>query len=214
MKSIGIFDLLPGIRETDFQIIPKNEIENENHIEGVFSLGQCVYKEKCYFFFGSMGFSSLYKERASTNQIIEFDLQRKRWEVKHPFHKPEKFFSGRSHVASLIIDKFYLCLGGINKYGFALDEMVMIDMDTFQWKRMELQKKKSGPGHVFSCAMCLVAYQEREQLKLDHFSEVKWDLVTQKINLEGIFVFGGVKGEKPNYDTYDDNLYRLSIGPR
>ena len=37
---------------------------------------------------------------------------------------------------------------------------------------------------------------------------------TQKINLEGICVFGGVKGEKPNYDTYDDNLYRLSIGTR
>ena len=31
---------------------------------------------------------------------------------------------------------------------------------------------------------------------------------------EGIFVFGGVKGQKPNYDSYDDNLYRLTIGSK
>lgn len=119
-----------------------------------------------------MGYSNIYKERASTNQIIELDLATKKWNIKQPFHKPEKFFIGRSHIASLIVDKYFLALGGINKYGYALDEMVMIDMDTFQWKRMDIKNKKQGPGHVFSTAMCLVAYQERAQLSLDSFSEV------------------------------------------
>ena len=62
--------------------------------------------------------------------------------------------------------------------------------------------------------MCLVAYQERDRLELDYLSDIKWDLVTQEIQLEGIFVFGGVKGTKPDTKVRDANLYRLTIGNR
>ena len=60
--------------------------------------------------------------------------------------------------------------------------------------------------------MCLVAYKERDVLRLDALSEIHWDLVTQEISKEGIFVFGGIKGEVPDPRVLDNNLYMLSFG--
>lgn len=49
-------------------------------------------------------------------------------------------------------------------------------------------------------------------MRLDKLSDIKWHLVTDQIALEGIFVFGGIKGEVPDMKTRDNNLYRLTIG--
>ena len=62
--------------------------------------------------------------------------------------------------------------------------------------------------------MCLVAYNERDIVALDRLSDIKWDQVTQEIILEGIYVFGGLKGMIPNNSIQDNKLYRLSIGTK
>ena len=62
--------------------------------------------------------------------------------------------------------------------------------------------------------MCLVAYKEREVLQLSNVSEIQWDHVTQEIQKEGIFVFGGQKGEQPDSRFKDNRLYMLSIGQK
>lgn len=85
-------------------------------------------------------------------------------------------------------------------------------MESKQW--VEMHTKGDHPGHLQSSAMCLVAYQERKTLRLDKLSEIQWHLVTEKISLEGIFVFGGIKGEVPDMKLKDNNLYRLSIGDK
>ena len=68
-------------------------------------------------------------------------------------------------------------------------------METKQWSDLYITNPKEGPGALHSSAMCLVAYKEREVLQLNRISEIKWDHVTQEIEKEGIFVFGGLKGE-------------------
>ena len=74
--------------------------------------------------------------------------------------------------------------------------------------------KGTGPGHVYSSAMCLAAYTERDTLSLNHLTEIHWEFVTRQITLEGIYVFGGIKGEQADTRIKDTNLYRLSIGEK
>ena len=62
--------------------------------------------------------------------------------------------------------------------------------------------------------MCLVAYKERDTISLHKLSEIHWASVKQEIVIEGIFVFGGVKGETPDVRITDTNLYMLTIGTR
>ena len=76
-------------------------------------------------------------------------------------------------------------------------------METKEWKELPISNPEQGLGPIYSTAMCLVAYQERDILSLHELSEIKWDLVTQEIQLEGIYVFGGVKGVKPDVKIRD-----------
>ena len=85
-------------------------------------------------------------------------------------------------------------------------------METMQWKELPITNPQDGPGKVNSSAMCLVAYKERDFLNINCLSPIKWDLVTQEIGEEGVFVFGGVKGETPDNKIQDSKLYKLSIG--
>ena len=101
----------------------------------------------------------------------------------------------RRCVTTILIDKHVLSMGGINKHGYNINQMVCIDMETRQWKELPILNPEDGPGPVNSSAMCLVAYKEREVLQLSNVSEIQWDHVTQEIQKEGIYVFGGLKGE-------------------
>jgi len=80
-------------------------------------------------------------------------------------------------MATLLIGKKFICLGGVNKQGYGLNEILSIDIETKQW--MELKTSGKGPKHVQSSAICLVAYKERKTLRLDKLSEIKWHLVTE-----------------------------------
>ena len=81
-----------------------------------------------------------------------------------------------------------------------------------EWKELKITNRQDGPGHVNSSAMCLVAYEEREHIKLHSLSKIQWERVGKEIHLEGIYVFGGLKGEVPDIKIQDNNMYRLSIG--
>lgn len=153
--------------------------------------------------FGSTGFNKISGERDCTNQIVEYDLEKGSMVLRLAHHKPDKMFKGRSHVASVLIGRDFLCFGGLNSYGSCLNEVVVINLDTFEWKQLKVDNSKEGPGARHSTAVCLVAYQERKVLTLDQFSEVQWEHVQNQISHEGVYLFGGVKGEKPNYDVFD-----------
>jgi len=43
--------------------------------------------------------------------------------------------------------------------------------------------------------MVLVAYQERDIISFDKLSDIRWSQVENFIAVEGIYVFGGVKGQ-------------------
>ena len=62
--------------------------------------------------------------------------------------------------------------------------------------------------------MCLIALNQRTTLTLDEVSPVLWDYVRYEIAKEGIYVFGGLKGEQLDHEIEDTNLYCLSIGSR
>ena len=51
-------------------------------------------------------------------------------------------------------------------------------------------------------------------LQLGSMSDIKWDHVTQEIQKEGIYVFGGLKGDQPDIRAKDNRLYMLSIGDK
>ena len=62
--------------------------------------------------------------------------------------------------------------------------------------------------------MCLIALNQRKSLTLDEMSPVLWDYVRNEIAKEGIYAFGGLKGEYLDHEDEDSNLYCLSIGYR
>ena len=57
-----------------------------------------------------------------------------------------------------------------------------------------------------------MAFSQRQTLTLDETSPVLWDYVRYEIKKEGIYVFGGLKGEQLDHEIEDTNLYCLSIG--
>ena len=143
---------------------------------------------------------------------MEFDPLQNIIKFKTAWHRPESLLQPRSHFSSLLIDKEFLCLGGIGKFGYALDDFIKIDLETFRWQAIQISNPQDGPRHVSSNAMCLVAYDQRKVLTLDEVSPVLWAFVRNEIASEGIYVFGGVKGEAQNHEDEDPTLYRLSIG--
>lgn len=147
-----------------------------------------------------------------SSQIIEFDPETRSYQEIVVWHRPDRLLSERRCSSTLIVGNQLLCLGGINKHGYCLKDLLCIDMETKEWK--ELSTKGEGPGHAYSMAMCMAAYNERDQISLNQLSDIKWDMVTQQISLEGIFVFGGIKGEIPDTRIQDNKLYRLTIGER
>lgn len=129
-----------------------------------------------------------------------------------PWHEPPSLLQPRSHFSSLHIGHEFLCHGGIGKFGCALDDFIKIDLKTFQWQAINISNPKEGPQHVSSGALCLVAFNQRQTLTLDETSPVLWDYVRCEIKKEGIYVFGGLKGEQLDHEVEDTNLYCLSIG--
>ena len=64
---------------------------------------------------------------------MELDPKTNTIEFKQAWHDPERLLQPRSHFSSMLIDKEFLCHGGIGKFGSALDEFVKVNLETFQW---------------------------------------------------------------------------------
>ena len=168
-------------------------------MHGVFGLGSCVFLNKLYYFFGGLGFDRKLQVRVCSSQVIEFDPESRSYTPIQLWHKPERLLTERRYVSTLLVGEKLLCLGGINKHGYGLSDLICINMITKQWYEMKvLNHEEEGPGCLYSAAMCLVAYKERDLLAIDLLSEIKWNLVSQEIAQEGIYVFGGIKGMNPN----------------
>jgi len=212
MTSMATFEINPRSGRARYQQLERSTQTGLERVNGVFGLGSCCYQRKFYYFFGGLGFNRNLKVRLCTAQVIEFNPETRNFDQINLWHKPDRLLAERRYMTTLLVGQKFLCFGGINKQGYALKELLSIDMETKQW--VEMQTKGDHPGHLQSSAMCLVAYQERKTLRLDRLSEIKWHLVTEKIALEGIFVFGGIKGEVPDMKLKDNNLYRLSIGEK
>ena len=72
----------------------------------------------------------------------------------------------------LLLGKDLLCLGGINKHGYGLQDLLCIDMNTKEWRELPVTNPADGPGPISQSAMCLVAYNERLNLSLDSLSGI------------------------------------------
>ena len=99
-------------------------------MNGVFGFGSCTYQGKLYYFFGGLGFKKDLKVRLCTSQVIEFDPATRSFEQVSIWHKPDRLLAERRYMTTLLVGQKFLCLGGINKQGYALREMLCIDMET------------------------------------------------------------------------------------
>ena len=68
--------------------------------------------------------------------MIEFDPDTRHYEPFQIWHKPERLLTERRCVTTCIVDKHLLSLGGINKHGYNINEIICIDMETKQWKEL------------------------------------------------------------------------------
>jgi len=93
-------------------------------------MGSCTYNNKLYYFFGGLGYSKTQQVRNCTSQVIQFDPDSNNYENFQIWHKPERLLTERRSVTTIIFDRNLLSLGGINKHGYNLNEVVYIDMET------------------------------------------------------------------------------------
>ena len=107
-------------------------------VKGVFGLGSCTYKDKMYFFFGGLGFHRSLKVRLCTSQVIEFDPDTRHYERINLWCNPDRLLSERRYVATLLLGKHLLSLGGVNKHGYGLQDLLCIDMETKEWKELPI----------------------------------------------------------------------------
>ena len=198
MTNMATFDTSSLRSNAKYRVMEPGTQTGLHKVKGVFGLGSCVYNNKLYYFFGGLGFHRTLQVRLCSEQVLEFDPKTRDWKEIHFWHKPDRHLTERRYVTTLLIGKHFLCLGGINKQGYGLKDFICIDMETKQWQELPITNPSDGPGYLYSCAMCLVAYKEREVLGLHKLSDIKWDLVTSEIRLEGIYVFGGVRGQIPD----------------
>ena len=99
-------------------------------VKGVFGLGSCCYKGKLYYFFGGLGFDRTLKVRLCTSQVLEFDPDTRKFENFNFWHKPERLLAERRYMATLLLGKKFICLGGVSKQGYGLNEILSIDIET------------------------------------------------------------------------------------
>ena len=209
---MATFDSSHLQRNARYRVLPTKSLTGLSKVKGAFGMGSCAYKNKLYYFFGGLGYNKRLKTRDNTSQVIEYDPDMRHFEPVVVWHNQQRLLTERRCVTSMLFDRHVLSLGGIDKHGNNISEFLCIDMETKQWKDLQILNPKEGPGPLNSSAMCLVAYKEREVLQYNNLSEIQWDHVTQEIEKEGIFVFGGLKGEQPDIKIKDNNLYMLSIG--
>jgi len=173
---MATFDVNYHLSNARYTQLQRSTLKGLEKVKGVFGMGSCLFRGKMYYLFGGLGFDKNLKIRQNTSQIIEFDPKTNTYDRINLWHKPERLLAERRQLCTLLVETKLLCLGGINKHGYALKGVVCIDLETREWK--ELATKGEGPGHVHNAAMCLVAYKERKSLRLNHLSEVQWQLVT------------------------------------
>ena len=72
--------------------------------------------------------------RNCTSQVVEFNPDTRHYEPVQIWHSPERLLTERRSVTTLLVDRHLLSLGGINKHGYNIDEMLSIDLESKQWK--------------------------------------------------------------------------------
>ena len=167
---MATFEVNPYSGKSKYWQIERSTQTGLERVNGVFGFGSCAYKGKLYYFFGGLGFKKELKVRLCTSQVIEFDPATRTFEPVNLTHKPDRLLSERRYMTTLLIGQKFLCLGGVNKQGYGLKDLLCIDMESRQW--VEMNTKGDHPGFMQSGAMCLVAYQERKTLRLDKLSEI------------------------------------------
>ena len=176
MTNMAFFETSQNKNIGDYQVLEAATQTGLETIKGVFGFGSCTYNGKLYYFFGALGYDRRLKLRNCTSQAIKFNPNTRNYSQIQLWHEPERLLIPRRYPTMLCVGKDLLCLGGINRQGYNLKELLCIDMNTYQWRELSIDNQEKGPGHINQSAMCLVAYKERDNLNLlDSMTEIHWD---------------------------------------
>ena len=114
------FDVGTGKSSAKYRVISNDSLANYEKVKGVFGFGSCVYNEKLYYFFGGQGFDKIQKARICTDQVVTFDPVTGAYEFIPVTHPQDRQLHTRRQMSSILIDKHYICLGGINTHGYGI----------------------------------------------------------------------------------------------
>ena len=127
---MATFDTSKMRNQASYKVLEAVTQTGLDKIKGVFGLGSCAYNNKLYYFFGGQGFERRLKIRLCTSQAFSFDPNTRKYAEVQLWHKPERLLSPRRYITMLLLGKDLLCLGGINKHGYGLNQLLCIDMNT------------------------------------------------------------------------------------
>ena len=195
-------------------------------IKGRYGFQGCYYNSKIYFFFGCQIFDKLKKERTCLNEIVIFDPCSHEISLKFPFHRPERMLNPRKYFAGFFLHDTYYCHGGIDTSAKILDSFISINLKTFQWSDVKYSRgpplpmtKGSAnaaeledfPAHCYGHEMVVVAYANREYVKIDSVGPIDYGSEKHYIKHEGVYMFGGVIGKTTSESRLTDTLFIMQI---
>ena len=128
---MAIFETSQSSKQAKYKVLEAGTQTGQERIKGVFGFGSCAYNGKLYYIFGAQGYDHLLKERGCTSQAFEFNPDTRNYSEIQLWHDPESLLVPRRYVTSLLVGKDLLCLGGINRQGYNLKELLCIDMNTY-----------------------------------------------------------------------------------
>jgi len=133
---------------------------------------------------------------------------------------PRKYFAG------FFLHDTYYCHGGIDTSAKILDSFICINLKTFQWSDVKYSrgppltfKKGSAnageledfPTHCYGHEMVVVAYANREYVKIDSMGPIDYGSEKHYIKHEGVYMFGGVIGKTTSESRLTDTLFIMEI---
>ena len=128
---MAIFETSTIRNQARYKVLEAVSQKGLDKIKGVFGLGSCAYNNKLYYFFGGQGYERRLKVRLCTSQAFVFDPRTCRYSEFQLWHKPDRMLLPRRYVTMLLLGSDLLCLGGINRQGYNLKQLLCIDMNTY-----------------------------------------------------------------------------------
>ncbi|CDW88087.1 kelch motif family protein [Stylonychia lemnae] len=168
--------------------------ENASQIKGRFNHSMVNFFNKLIVYGGQTCSTYSQSKSQCLKDMIEYNIDQQKWHVIQ--QNKLQVYARRNHTA-FIMNKFMVIFGGINDFNQHLNETLIYDLLKNEWVENVKIEGLEMPHLSNSVGMgCFYDQRVNEDIKfIDSLPEIKWDLSSRFIQVEGFYMFGGLQSD-------------------